>query len=419
MYTTYSNLITLLQIFAYDPQAQPVNNTSSSDLSAEMKVFYDKMLIKEAKANLVHDQFAVKKPIPKGRGKTIEFRKLAPLAKADTPLVEGVTPNGKNLVVTTISATVDQYGDFIVYTDMLQMTSLDNLVVEGLEILGAQAGVTLDTVTRNAINAGTNVSYASAYDSTTASETKCYSRYALTSANKLTVKEIKKAVTKLKKANAPKIDGSYVAIIHPCVSEDLQNDPEFIEAHKYAVPENLFEGEIGKMGGVRFVESTEAKIFAGADLASDSRTLTVNGEVSKTALINIDGGTLKNGSLAGRFVIINGARYKVVTNTTTSITLDSQVNCGDNTIIYPGEGGAEGCSVFSCLFVGKGAYATTSIEGGGIETFVKQLGSSGSADAINQRATVGWKANKVSEILIDNYMVRVEVGSSYNDEDAN
>lgn len=413
-----TSLFGLLQLFAYDPQAQPVNNTSASELSGEMKTFYDKMLIKEAKPNLIHDQFAVKKPIPPGRGKTIEFRKLAPLAKADTPLVEGVSPNGKNLSVTVFPATVEQYGDFIHYTDMLQLTALDDLVVEGLELLAAQAGVTFDTITRNAVNAGTNGFMASSY-SATGSETKCYTRYNLTSANKLTVKEVKKAVTRLKKANAPKIDGSYVCIIHPCVSEDLQNDPEFIEAHKYAAPENLFEGEIGKIAGVRFVESTEAKIFSGANLASDSRTLTVNGAVNDDKSITFSGGTVEANALIGRYILVNRQWVEVIENTATTITVSENITCADKAVIYPGEGGAEGSSVFSCLFIGKGAYATTEIEGKGLETFVKQLGSGGTSDPINQRSTVGWKGCKVSEILVENYLVRVEVGSSYTDEEAN
>lgn len=414
-----TSLFGLLQLFAYDPQVQPVNNTNSTDVSAEMKIYYDRFAIKETKPNLIHDQFAVKKPIPAGNGKSIEFRKLAPLAKADTPLVEGVTPEGKKLVVTTITATVEQYGDFIPYTDVLQLTTVDDLVVEGLELLSAQAGVTLDTVTRNVINAGSNVSYASVYDATTKTETKCYSRYTLTADNKLTVREIKKGVTKLKKANAPKIEGSYVGIIHPCISEDLQNDPEFIDAHKYAAPENLFAGEIGKIAGVRFVESSEAKIFSGANLASDSRTLTVNGAVNAAKSITFSGGTVEANALKGRFILVNGQRAKVVSNTTTTITVSENITCADKAVIYPGEGGAEGCSVFSCLLIGKGAYATTEIESGGLQTFVKQLGSGGTTDPINQRSTVGWKAGKVSEILIDNYMVRIECGSSYNDEEAN
>ena len=414
----FFNLLCLLQLFTYDPQAQPVNNTSSSELSAEMKIFYDKVLIKEVGPNLIHDQFAVQRDIPAGKGKAIEFRKLAPLAKATTPLVEGVTPDGKNIVATTIIATVEQYGDFIHYTDMLQMTTIDDLVVEGLELLGAQSGVTLDTVTRNAINAGYNVSYASTY-SEGKETSKAFNRYSLTSANKLTVKEVKKAVTKLKKQNAPKIEGSYFCIIHPCVSEDIQNDPEFIEVNKYATPETLKDGEIGKIAGVRFVESTEAKIFVGDDLASDARNLAVNGALTNKDVITFSGGTVEKNALIGRFILIDGQRYKVLENTATTITINGTVSCSDKAVIYPGEGGAEGCSVFSCLFVAKGAYATTKLTGGGLQTFVKQLGSGGTSDPINQRSTVGWKASKVSEILVENYLVRLEVGSSYDEEEAN
>ena len=97
-----------LQMFAYDPQAQPANHSGAEALSAEMKTFYDMTLIDEATANLVHDQFGQKRPIPANGGKTIEFRKFAPLAKATTPLTEGVTPDGKSLSVSTITATVAQ-----------------------------------------------------------------------------------------------------------------------------------------------------------------------------------------------------------------------------------------------------------------------------------------------------------------------
>ena len=83
-----------LQLFA-----NQVQTTLLDGLSAEMKTFYDMTLIDEASSNLVHDQFGQKRPIPKNGGKTIEFRKFAPLAKATTPLTEGVTPDGKSLSV--------------------------------------------------------------------------------------------------------------------------------------------------------------------------------------------------------------------------------------------------------------------------------------------------------------------------------
>ena len=195
-----------LQLFAYDPQAQPANYTGSSALSAEMKTFYDMTLIDEAQSNLVHDQFGQKRPIPANGGKTIEFRKFAPLAKATTPLTEGVTPDGKSLSVTTITATVAQYGDFVTQTDILELTSLDNTILEATKLLGRQAGLTLDTIVRNVLQSGTNVTYCPkiAADGT---ETAVTSRSALDDTCQLTVDVIQQVVAKLRAQNAPTIGG--------------------------------------------------------------------------------------------------------------------------------------------------------------------------------------------------------------------
>lgn len=316
-----------LQLFA-------AQTTTQSGLSAEMKTFYDMTLIDEASANLVHDQFGQKRPIPKNGGKTIEFRKFSPLAKATTPLTEGVTPSGNSLTVTNITAAVQQYGDFIVQSDVLELTALDNTILEATKLLGRQAGATLDTVVRNALQAGTNVTYCPklAADGT---ETAVTSRAGLDASAQLTVDVVNQVVAKLRAQNAPTINGKYVAIIHPYVAYDLMRDPAWVDAHKYAQPENLYEGELGEIGGVRFVQSTEAKV-------------------------------------------------------------------------YTGTGCPSGLAVFGSLFFGEGAYGVTEIEGGGLETIVKQKGSAGTADPLNQRSSVGWKALKTAELLIPNYLVRVE-----------
>ena len=319
-----------LQLFAYDPQAQPVNYTGSSALTAEMKTFYDMTLIDEASANLVHDQFGQKRPIPANGGKTIEFRKFAPFAKATTPLTEGVTPNGKSLSVSTITATVKQYGDFVTQTDVLELTSLDNTILEATKLLGRQAGLTLDTVVRDVLNSGTNVTYCPKVVS--GAETAVTSRSGLDTTSQLTVKVVQQVVAKLRGQNAPTINGKYVAIIHPYVAYDLMRDPEWIDYHKYTTPENMFTGEVGEIAGVRFVVSTEAKVY--------------------------DGG------------------------------------------------------VFATLFMGDGAYGVTEITNGGLQTIVKQKGSAGTADPLDQRSSVGWKAMKTAEILIENYLVRVESKSA-------
>lgn len=307
-----------LQVFA-----NVVQTTLLSGLSAENKTFYDMTLLDEAQAALVHDQFAQKRPIPMNGGKTIEFRKFASLPKATTPLTEGVTPDGKSLNVTAVTATVAQYGDYITQSDVLELTSIDNTIVEATKILGRQAGLTLDTVTRNVLQSGTNVTYC---PKSTGDEVT--SRAGLDATCQLTVKVVQQVVAKLKGQNAPTINGKYVAIIHPYVAYSLMRDPEWIDAHKYAQPDNLFTGEIGEIAGVRFVETTEAKVY---------------------------------------------------------------------------EGG-----VFGTLIMGANAYGVTEITGGGLQTIIKQKGSAGTADPLDQRSSIGWKAIKTAELLIPNYLVRVE-----------
>ena len=301
--------------------------TGTSSLSDEMKVYYSDYLIDNAVPKLVHDQFGQKHPIPKNGGKTIEFRKYSPLPKLTTPLTEGVTPDGQSLTVTTVEATIDQYGGYVTISDMLQLAAIDNNMVQATKLLGNQAGASLDTITREVLNGGTNVVYAGGVSS----------RSALTADSKLTVDDIKKAVRALKNQNAEKIGDSYVAIIHPDVTYDLTNDPAW-QAVKDYDPKDWYEGEIGKIAGVRFVETTEAKIF---------------------------------------------------------------------------EGG-----VYSTLILGDNAYGVTEIEGGGLQHIVKQLGSAGTADALDQRATVGWKATKVAERLVEQFMVRIESKGTFSDEAA-
>ena len=235
---------------------------SGNDLTPEMKTYYEKRLIDLAEPRLVHDQFGDKYPIPQNGGKIIEFRKYSPLAKALTPLTEGVTPSGNSLNVTAVTAEVKQYGDYIQLSDLLQIAAIDNNVVQCTKLLGAQAGRTLDTLTREVLSGGTNVIYAPRI-SAEGQETEVKSRTELDGTARLTVDLIFRAAATLEAMNAAPIDDSYVAIIHPYAAYDLMRCPEWMDAHKYASPDNIYAGEIGKIGNVRFVKSTEAKIWKG------------------------------------------------------------------------------------------------------------------------------------------------------------
>ena len=331
--------ITSLQHFADNPT---VNVTTDSKLSAENKTFYDRALVEEAGPNLIHGQFGQKRPIPKNGGKRIQFRRYASLPKALKPLTEGVTPEGRKLSATAVEAEVNQYGDFVCLSDVLDLTAIDNNVLEATKAVGRQAGLTLDTITRNVLQSGTNVFYCPKVGANGV-QTPVTDRSGLDKTCTLTVDVVKKVAAMLKAANAPKIDGDYVCILHPYVAYDIMSDPRWEEMHKYTTPENMYQGEIGRIAGVRFVETSEAAVYKGTENSCPT-----------------------------------------------------------------------GLAVFGCLFLAQGAYGVTEVTGGGLQTIIKQLGSAGTADPLDQRSTVGSKALQTAEILMEPYMVRVECCSAFS-----
>ncbi len=420
---------TFLQHFAAGTQIQGTAGVSNNvtgevtpyaegeGLSAEMRTYYSDYLIDNAEPYLVHDLFAQKHRIPKG-AKTISFRKYDPLPKCLTPITEGVTPDGQSLKVSVVEATVAQYGGYVELTDLLLLSAVDNNLCMATKLLGAQAGRTLDTISREVLAGGTNVQYAANTVSA-----RCQLTGTFYGGNHyLTVDAVRKAVRFLKNQNAEKINGSYVAIIHPDVAYDLMSDPNWKYPHQYSNPGNIYEGELGKLEGVRFVESTEAKVFHAPDLASDTRTLTLAADAEQTSTVEFTGSAagIKEGELVGRWVIIAGLHAYVGENTENTMTLytDSTksapvlVGAAANMPIYPGEAGGEGRDVYATLVFGDNAYGTTEVGYGGLEHIVKQLGSAGASDPLNQRATVGWKANKVTVRLVEAFMVRIETVAS-------
>lgn len=393
--------------------------TNSDALSPEMKTFYDKTLVTLAGANLVHEQFGQKRPIPKNGGKTIEFRKFSKLPKAMKAITEGVTPSGNKLNVSSVSCTVDQYGDYIEQTDMLELTSVDNTIVEATKELAAQAGLTLDTVVRNELVGGTNVMYAPGLDDKDR-EREITSRADVIADNKLRVKDVFRAAAELKAVNAPKINGSYVAIIHPYVSYDLMQDADsqWINIQRYASPENIFKGEIGMLGGVRFVESTEAKIYGPAVICDSLSRLTSKESISSSTTSVTVNENLTAHTFTTPVPVYVGGKENTVTAVTVSggvatLTLGTAVTSLDAGDVICGRGaGRDGSAVFCTLFLGENAYGVTDIEGGGLEHIVKQRGYGN--DPLNQRSSVGWKATKVAKRLLDEYIIRFESGSSFS-----
>lgn len=398
------------------------NTSGSNDLSPAMRTYYFKKLLEIAWPDLVHGQFGEKQNIPAKNGKTINFRKLLRLPRIETSLSEGITPEGQLLNMSEITDTVKQWGGYVKFTDMLDLTNADDLKNGAAELLGHQAGETIDFVDREELQKTTNIFYAPKVSNGT--ETPVTSRAALDETALMTCKVVQKVRTFFARNNIKPVAGQdYVAIIHPDVSFDLRRDPEFVDWNKSQYADKMFNGEIGRIDKVRFVEAPLAKIYMGKDLSATSRTLAVNlqaGYSGAISSIKFDGATVASDALKGRMIQIGSAVGVVKTNTADTITLEAAVNFGsvaDNAVIYPGEGGKQGGAIYSTIFIGKGGYGTTEIEGGGLEMIVKQLGSSGSADPLNQRATIGWKTTHTTHILDDLAVANVLSGSGYMDLD--
>lgn len=286
----------------------------------ENKTFYNKTLISRLTPELVFAKYGQKKPIPKHEGDTVNFRKFNSLTAAVTPLTEGVTPDGSRIDVTKVEATVKQYGNFVTLSDKIDMVGIDPVVAETAAVLGEQAGLTVDTIVRDIVTAGTNVLYAGG--GSTAS-----------SSAKLTSAEVKKAVRALKKANAKPMEGGFfIGIIDPETAFDLQNDTEWTDLSKYNGGTAIMSGEIGRIHGVRFIETTNVKV--------------------------------------------------------------------------------EG-SIHSTMIIGKDAYGVCDVEKGSTpQIIVKEAGSAGTADPLNQRSSVGFKLMFTAARLNELAMIRIEHGVS-------
>lgn len=283
--------------------------TSRTQIPAEVNNFYSRTLLMRAVPLFLHTRFGQVRDIPQNSGTSvIKFRRYGNLAAATTPLTEGTTPAGSQMSVTDITATVRQYGDFTTFTDVLSYESIDPILTEFAEILGDQAGETMDILARDIMAGGTSVTFVGQV-----------AQNAITTANLLTGTEVRKAVRTLKNNKARRITRmitattgvatepvapAFVGIIHPDTTFDLQADAAWVPVEKYSSTMTLLPGEVGKIGDTRFVESANAKVFEGVGdggidvygtviLASDAYGIT---RISGASLQNIvkplgDGGT--------------------------------------------------------------------------------------------------------------------------------
>ena len=412
-------------------------------MSSAMKTYYDTELLENARPRLIFTQLGKSQFLPAGHGDSVQWRKWNTFDKSLTPLTEGVIPSGQKFGQSAVSVTVQQYGDYAAISDRLDLHAVDNVLLGAAEEMGAAGGETADTLVRNELCTGTSVLYADTLDSSGAVTGTPSYRYQLSADNnRLTPDVVNKAYTFLKKQKAPFFEGNkYVAVIHPSAAYDLRSHPDWMEAHKYAAAHEIFEGEIGELHGVRFVESTEAPIFQGGNLFSAATAyLTLTAYTSLSSSVSVTYGVVSanratvsdvltnaiGSALVGRRVHYYDASATALIGTATIVGVDIankyiymdaaiSVTWASGDKLYPGEGGnsvSGSCAVYGTLFFGKDAFGVVDPEGMGMEMIIKDASQIGGP--LNQFSTVGYKFESAAKILYQNRMVRVESCSAYS-----
>ena len=415
-------------------------------MSTAMKTYYDTELLENARPRLIFTQLGKSQFLPAGHGDNVQWRKWNTFDKAMTPLTEGVIPSGQKFGQSAVSVSVQQYGDYAAISDRLNLHAVDNVLLGAAEEMGAAGGETADTLVRNELCTGTSVIYADTLDASGAVVSTPTSRRELKADNnRLTPDAVNKAYTFLKKQKAPFFEGNkYVAVIHPSAAYDLRSHPDWMEAHKYAAAREIFEGEIGELHGVRFVESTEAPIFNGASLFDETTpALTLTAFVTNASSASVTCGVVSANratvsdvltsaigeALLGRRVHYYDASASALIGTATVVGVDVtnkylyldeaiSVTWASGDKLFPGEGGCSvdgPCAVYGTLFFGKDAFGVVDPEGMGMELIVKDAAQIGGP--LNQFSTVGYKFETAARILYQNRMVRVESCSAYSTVD--
>lgn len=342
-------------------------NTTYGDISPRTAAYVVKDLLKRGMPFLVFEKFGQSKPLPKNSSKTIKFRRyflkhssVSTFTPADyfatsnfdpisKQLSEGVTPDATQLDKQDIEATLVQYGDRTVVTDVVLDTHEDPILREATEVLGEQAAIILEKSRFNVLKAGTNVVYGAVADTARTDVNDVITGSVIRTAVRTLKRQLARQITSVVRSTpsygTEAIAPSFIAICHPDLDYDIRKISGFVAAEKYGTG-TPFDGEIGKVGDVRFITSTIVSPW------------------------------LSGGASSGTNVIQN-----------------------DGTL----------ADVYPVLIFAKDAYGIVPLKGK--ESIVPMVVNPhpSDSDPMAQRGHVAWKAMQTSIILNDSWMIRIEV----------
>ena len=308
------------------------NLTTTSQIDAGAELYYDRMLLIRARPYLIHDRWAQSRPMPSGQGEVIKFRQYTNLSTATTVLSEGITPSGKQLAKTDITATVYQYGDFVHITDRVDITNTSGELNEANELLAQQMAETTDEIIRNVL---TTCASASTSQETNDVLSKAEIDGVVQTLLGNSAKPINEVISATTGVSTEAVRKSFWGTMHTDMIDDLETVTNFISTANYPSQSPVLDEEWGATGNVRWVHSPNA----------------ISGATENDAF---------DGGVTGSYYWLN--------------------------------------------IIGKNAYAIVDLKEGNAKSIIKEYGSSGTADPLNQRMTMGWKAYFTARVLNDNFM---------------
>ena len=401
---------------------------------SEVEGYHERRLLKNYLNELTWGRDLQMRPLPKGNGRRVQFRRMVPFKPSTRPLEEGVTKKGQKLRMTDMWVTIKPYGEHIEFTDEFDIYNLDNMHREMNDLLGRQARESLDILARDAKCGGTVVQYAGSRAT----------RAALTAADVLNYTEIRKAVRTLELNNAPKFsDGYYHATVDPYTKFDLISDPMWVDIAKYQDKARVEKNEIGIIAGVKFFESNVAKTYkeadtylcykngvdgtgeGGEDYTGDNAVAVLNvasyDADTKMVYITEAVNEYMARSLGARLLAIGGVNvfveYAKAGAAGKGFLKVRYAPANAATVwvagadITPETAGPDGVDIRATVIYGPDFAGGVSLEGTGhnVRVIVKALGSSGSDDPYEQRGTIAYKIRGVGyHILQDAFGVRIE-----------
>lgn len=341
--------------------------TAYGDITPRQAAYSMAGFLKRAIPNMTIERFGQSFVVPPNNTNVAKFRRyfLAGgtgsysgnagnyfMPTATTPLTEGVTPTGKKLANKDYTVQLQQYGDFVEFSDVIQDIHEDYpaLLRELMDILGESAALTVEQLRFNVLKAGTNVYYANGASRAAVNTpiTLALQRRITRSMKRQNASYMQSVLKSTPAYNTQPIESSFIALVHPDVENDIRDMDGFISTKHYASI-TPFEGELGSVEDVRYVRSTVIEPWADA----------------------------------------GGAAGTTVLSTT-----------GTNADVYP------------ILYIARDAYGVVALRGKSVANIMVVMPKAASGDPLGQRGTAGWKLWNATVILQDAFLVRAEVAAS-------